>query len=117
MASSIGAILIALGLIPFFATMFVLNDFSLIMGDTLWIALGVAIALGLLAAITAIGSGLNTTGTFITFVLSFGTAIYVSLVILTIPIFGEIPYNWGYVLQAFCTCCYVFGLFFLIAKE
>lgn len=111
---SFGPTLLFFGLIPIFAVMIITGDFTALTGSNLWIELGVAIALGLVAAITAVGSGLNTYGTFLTFVLTFTTTLYVSFVISTASITSAIPYGIGLIIDGVSVFCYVLGIFFIL---
>lgn len=111
MSGTSGAFLMFVGFVPVFAAMIVTADFSVLTGNTFWVSLGVAIGLGLAAAVTAVGSGLNAFGTMLTFVLSFATTLYVALIAVNFSTLSAMPYY--SVLLSFCSFCYVLGIFFV----
>jgi hypothetical protein len=117
MGSELGAFLLFCGLVPMFSVMIVTQSFGILTGAGLWIALGIAIGLGLIAAITAIGSGLNTFGTFLTFVLAFATSIYVIFMVSVAGLISGIPYNGAAIIDGISVFCYVMGLFLIISSR
>ena len=119
----IGPFLMLIGISTVFASMLLTGTYGIIPGGSgwdilsganLWISFGVAIALGLVAAITAVGSGLNTYGTSLTFIITFATTLYVLFMLSTANILNGIPYGFNYAIDGMAAFCYVVGLFFLI---
>jgi hypothetical protein len=106
-----GIILIICAMVPVFAAMIIAGDFRVLEGSNLWVTLGVAFTVGLAAAITAIGSGLNTFGTMLTFILSFATALYVLFIGVTIAPMLQIPYSGGAIIDGISLFLYAIGVF------
>src|ERR1017187_6345191 len=115
-ASGLGATLLIIAMVPIIASMVVTGDFSLLTGANIWYTLGLAFGIGLAAAVTAIGSGLNTEGTILVFALTFGTTLYALFVGVTIANMSAIPYNGGAIISGFSLLFYAVGLFFLVHK-
>jgi hypothetical protein len=112
-----GMYLIFLGVIPVFAAMVASNNFGTLTGADLWTSLAVALAIGAVAAITAVGSGLNTYGTFLAFTASFATVLYLTFVAAAVSLFSSIPYGLGAILGGFSLFCYVVGLYAVLTSS
>ena len=119
----IGPFLMFLGLSPVLAGMILTGTygiipdgagFDILTGANLWVSFGVAIALGLIAAITAVGSGLNTYGTSLTFIITFATTLYMLFMVSSANLLNGIPYGFNFAIDGGAAFCYVVGLFFLI---
>jgi hypothetical protein len=113
-ASGAGVTLIIIALLPVFAAMITTGDFGLLTGNTLWITLGVAFAVGVAAGITVLSSGLSGESIAMAFVLAFGTSLYIAFVSVTITDLANIPYGGGAIISGLSVLCYVLGLFFLL---
>ena len=109
----LGVTLILMAFIPIFSVAIYENSVSPIVSEAIWATLGVAIGIGALAAFNFLGSGLNSAGTAITFVLAEAITFYADGIY---PIYGNnvfqsMPY-YGWI-QAITDFMFGLGIYFL----
>lgn len=89
---------------------------DLLSNPLIWVALGAAIIVGIAGGINVLETGLNSTGTKLSFISSIAIALYAVLLLPTIGNTG-IPDPYGMWLSVGISVCYAMGFFLLMAES
>jgi len=116
LASISAMTLIMLAFVPVIAISLATWKLGPLESEGVWVVIGAALALGILSAINILGSGLNSAGVAIVFVITEAIAFYANSIA---PIWGNnkfqaIPY-YGWI-QAFADFSFGLGIYFLASS-